>query len=501
MSLTSSSMPARAKRGYFSLARLRRPFRTEAGVETIEATARNPAATTPACPLPDLTRPALWVFGTFILAAVMSGRCLYGDGSHEFVRVLEAGTFVPLLGLRNYASNCYEFFLVVAIKLGITDLGLLRIAFGLGCFLPWPVALWVCHRFAPRHFWLVVLACAGGYMNAAFLAVGEHVIAHAFFWICLFALLYVRPLTPLAGGLLLLSAVILCRSYESLLFLGPPLAGIALWRAAGRPVRWVERLTLLVASVCFLVATATSLRGTLFPEVPGNLSGFKQGLLSELLSPSWTFGWSLGWTLLFPGLMVSPTLRRDLSSKWLQGLLAAGLAVWGLGPILLPGLLMPRTQHSDRFLELLVPLALLPVALLLAWRPDGLQPYRTWLVRFSASFLLAQALWQLSATWQWTGFVGTLRGVLASRTGPLPVAATPIAAGVIDGQALNFDWWWANPSLSIVLSPGGQVRSMLMPPSPQKWEPFNPLDPRRLPKLERYGINYRAYVATLARTE
>ena len=100
MSLTSSSMPARAKRGYFSLARLRRPFRTEAGVETIEATARNPAATTPACPLPDLTRPALWVFGTFILAAVMSGRCLYGDGSYEFVRVLEAGTFVPLLGCR-----------------------------------------------------------------------------------------------------------------------------------------------------------------------------------------------------------------------------------------------------------------------------------------------------------------------------------------------------------------------------------------------------------------
>jgi hypothetical protein len=69
-------------------------------------------------PLPDLMRFACWAFAGFILFAIFSGRCLYGDGAHEFIRVLEAGTFVEFMKVRSFAFDCYELFLVIAIKRG-----------------------------------------------------------------------------------------------------------------------------------------------------------------------------------------------------------------------------------------------------------------------------------------------------------------------------------------------------------------------------------------------
>jgi len=442
-------------------------------------------------------RSACWAFAGFILFAVFSGRCLYGDGAHEFIRVLEAGTFVELMKVRGLAFDCFELFLVIAIRLGVTDLHLLRLAFGIGCFLPWPLALVVCHHFAPTHFWLVALACAAGYLNAAFMPVGEHIVAHALYWIALFALLYVRPLTPWAGALLLVSAAILCRSYESLAFLGPPLAGIALWRIARRPAGKLERAVLLLAAALFIIASTIAMKGVLYPEIPANFGDFKHGILAELLSPGWTSAWSGVWILLLLVVLLSPTVRRGIAYRVSLFLLACGLAIWGLGPILVPSLLMPGSQQRARFLELVVPLVLLPVALALSWQPTRLGIYRSWLMRFSASFLLAQSLWQLSATWQWTGFVGTVRGILGSRTGPVLLAATPLADVNADGYALGFDWSWANPCLSIALSPGGQVRSLILSPTRPGWQPFDPLDAQQLPRLERYGVDYRRYVASL----
>src|SRR6266568_4767297 len=87
-------------------------------------------------PLPDLTRLACWTFAIFIVLAIFTSRCLYADGAHEFIRVLQAGTFVELVWVRGFAFDLFESFLVIAIKLGVTDPYVLRLAFGLGCFLP-----------------------------------------------------------------------------------------------------------------------------------------------------------------------------------------------------------------------------------------------------------------------------------------------------------------------------------------------------------------------------
>jgi hypothetical protein len=99
----------------------------------------------------------------------------------------------------------------------------LQIAFGLGCFWVWPIAMAICHRLAPKHFWLVVLACGTGCLNTEFVAVGQHIFTHALFWPVCFAIIFVRPLTPFAAAVLLGAAIILLKSYETMIFFGPAL--------------------------------------------------------------------------------------------------------------------------------------------------------------------------------------------------------------------------------------------------------------------------------------
>ena len=90
-----------------------------------------------------------------------------------------AGFFATMWS-RHFAFYIYEYPLVLAIKLGVTDLAWLRLAYGLGRFLPWPLVLLACRWLSPKHFWLAAVGCAAGYLNAAFTADATHNLAHAF---------------------------------------------------------------------------------------------------------------------------------------------------------------------------------------------------------------------------------------------------------------------------------------------------------------------------------
>ena len=284
---------------------------------------------------------ACFIFAAWIAAAICSSRCLYADGAHEFVRVLQARDFVALMWSRHFAFYIYEFPLVLAIKLGVTNLAWLRLAFGLGCFLPWPLAMICCRWISPENFWLVALGCAAGYLNAAFMAVGEHILAHALFWPALFVMLFARPLKPMAAVILLASAVGMLFSYESQIFLCAPLALLALWRFSREKTERGGRtwVVFLSAATLFFAGIAIGLCAVLMPEIPRNFIGFKAGTLEILTSiPGWTLDMDnclgrpdagcvfLGKILakhLFQGRILSPVHRRG-------GL--GNMAVAGAGP-------------------------------------------------------------------------------------------------------------------------------------------------------------------------
>lgn len=454
---------------------------------------------------------AIAVFAVWIVAAILSSRCLYADGAHEFVRVLQAQNFVSFMWSRHFAFYIYEFPLVVAIKLGVTNLAWLRFAFGLGCFLPWPVTMICCHWMSPKYFWLVVVGCAAGYLNAAFMAVGEHILAHAFYWPALFAILFARPLTLLAAMILLASATGMLFSYESQLFLCLPLALLALGRS-GREKKEGSRWTwviFLLAAALFLAGVTIGLCAVLMPEIRANFIGFRTGTVAILGHMGWTFTWTLIWTALELAALYSEKFWRIICHKVGIYFLFVVFIIWGTWPLLAPSHLDNGIQYDNRALDLIVPLALLPVALVLRFRPDWIESKQRRIALLTAALLMAQSLWQISATLNWYRDVVWMQDILASKHGIIPVRSTVLAVDGMEGRELRrdaiggrFDWSW--PCLSVALSPNPKINSLVcsevfMDPAIRShfWQPFDPFKPETLPDLEHYGIDFGGYTAAL----
>ncbi len=453
---------------------------------------------------PRLMCLACGVFAVSIILEILSVRSLYGDGSFNLISDLTHGTFAGFTGVRSIADDIFEFPMLMAMRLGVTNMFWLQLLFGLGRLLPWPVALALCHRLAPQHFWLAALACGAGYLNAAFVTVGEHIVAHAFFWPAVFALVFVRPLTSFAAVILLISAAILLESYESLLFLGPLLTGVALWRGLGRDEKNWARAIYFIAAILFVAAAIIAFAAVTRPTNGRELGGFRGDAFYMLTQLDWTIKWTALWICLMIAICVSERLRSLVMRPVSIAMLIIAVVVWGMWPLLKPDELNPARQFNARFLNLFVPAALLPVAIALTFFPKWLEAHRQRLVTFSAALLLAQSLWQVSATWQWQGFVGIMRGVLASRTGYISLTGTPLVPGSMRGQSLQFIggiFDWDNPCMCIALSPEGRVR-MMFHSAPDgyaaRWQPFDPLDPKTFPDLQRYGVDYSDYIAAIS---
>ncbi len=433
---------------------------------------------------------ALALFAASLAYAVLTERAFYGDGAHFFIEMLERGGRPGALPERMHAHLLLSLPADLALWLGVTDRAILNLLFQVGSLLPWPLALWLCDRLTPRWLWLVVLAAAIGYLNAAFLAWGEHIVAHAFFWPAAFALLFARPLTPFAGAVLLLAAAILLRSYESLLFLGPCLAGIALWRLALSGESRLGRLVLLIALGLFLAATGIAGRSVLAPRDPGNLGDFQSGMLEILRAPSVTLEGCLVAVALLA--LLALWRWRDLRprSAWLGFLVLPAALAAAAQPLLAPATLRPILQHQERVLDLAVPLALLALLLLLRRTPHWLESRRPLLMTGCALLLIGQSLWHLGATRQWSRYLGAIETALATHRGLLTLEQAALPTPL-----QRFVWHWTLPELSIALDRDGRIAALLSDPT--RWRPFDPADPAALPELARYGVNYGPYLDAL----
>jgi len=449
---------------------------------------------------------ACFVFGISTLLEILFYRCLYADGSHEFIGVLEAQNFVSLMWSRHFAFYIYEFPLVLAIKSGVTNMGLLRLAFGLGCYLPWPAVLACCYWMSPKHFWLATVGCAAGFLNAAFMAVGEHILAHAFFWSSLFAILFARPLKPSAAVILLISATGFLFSYESQLFLCLPLAALSLWRIAEermvkpRENKFFQWSVLLAAAGLFLAASGIGLYAVLKPEIPVNFGGFRANAESLLWHKGWTLTWTIIWACLMLGAWLSENFWKIITSRPAIIIQIIALAIWGMWPLLRPDQLDTAREYDNRILDLLVPLLLLPVALILRYRPAWIASKEKYLAQMAAILLAVQSLWQICASWQWHKDVGRLQTLLSANAGPIPLRSTVLARSSMESWRADFDWSW--PCLSIALNPSKNIKSMVcsefyINPRYHFWQPFDPLDAKTLPDLQHYGIDFAEYKSAI----
>ena len=447
----------------------------------------------------NFTAFAISIFLLSIFFAVVTARALYDDGSYYFMRTLQAHGFADIVFSRNYADYLYQLPLVIALHCGITDLATLQLFFGLGCFIAWPLILWLCWRLAPQHFWIVVLACGAGYLNAAFSAVAEHIVAHAFFWPACFVIFFVRPLTRFAAATLLGSAFILVCSYESMMFLGPLLAWLAIRRSFIEEKESWSRIVFLLAGILFLASYFVAVDGTFHPGHGGNANSFKIGVLSVARSPGWTIPWTLALTFFMFAGCFSAKIRAVTATRVGIILLGGIILVWGFWPLLAPAQLDVYKQYEARFLDLLVPLALFVVAGAQKYFAEWFNARKKFLVNFSAALLLAQSLWQLSATEQWRGFLNVLRDLMAARPGTVKLMDTPYGRQPAVGrQATQFVWVMDLRNLCLEIGPPKVQALVLGDPfidsetvNRDMLEQYNP---KALPDLQRYGVNYETYV-------
>lgn len=455
------------------------------------------------------------LFGCFILAAIFCGRCLFADGAHQFIRTLEARDFVSFMHSRHFAFYVYEWPLVLAIRAGVVDWDWLRWCFGLGCFLPWPLALYCCWRMARQHFWLVAMACGAGYLNAAAMPVGEHIYAHALFWPALFALLFVRPLNVFSGIVLFLCATGLMFSCESQIVLCALLAVLAVWRSVeerqsgGVFWRWV---IFAGAAAVFAAGSLTGIFSVLMPELPKNFAGFRSTTLGLFGHFGWTGSWTIAWLILLLAALASAKILSALKQRPARLILFAAVMLWGTWPILVPTRHDLAVQFDNRSLNLLVPVLLAGVALLLRRRPAWFVERRELLVLAAALLLGAQSLWQLSATALWQRDVFFMRETLSEKKGVVRLHGTVLAANGMIGRDLRpdamggrFDWAW--PCLSLALAPQKEIRAIICSEvflnellRRSCWQPFDPLLPATFPRLEHYGLDYDTYFAEMLKT-
>ncbi len=422
---------------------------------------------------------------------------LYGDGVHYLYALMARPRPMGWDFSRRFAHLVTQIPVVTGIHAGITDVSALSRLLGIGLYLPHTAGLMACLWIARERISFMIwplLSAAAVTSNADFFIVSESHQLVAFFWPLV--LLFTLRQKWTRGDYLLayLFAVPTLLSYESMITLGPVLAGLAAWRAwrAGREADVVEQHRFVAFAVYFVAGIAIAFWWSINPRNPANFEGFVSGLsfyrdadgnwhLPAVLSVAGIL--LVAAMLFFPGLEVR--LRRVLLAAF-----AIACAVVALWPFIRPDSVVLMLHLRARTLNALLPPVLALLLMLMIRRP----PDSTRLLRaFAVVGMLAasQIVWHSIAARHWAQYLELFRSEVASSEGLLPYHDTQLSLRMVNGGPVaGVNLTWVMPQMSILLSPAGRVKSIIYNPDQRGWTPFDPARPEQLADLSRYGITY-----------
>ena len=445
------------------------------------------------------------LLGSFFLLAsglaVVTSRGLVADGAFYFVAILQRPWPTTFERGRLAAHALTQWPLVLALRVGLTDLPALRLIHSFGLYYLGPLHLLLCWWFLPRGeeralFWPFTSLFAGS-MNAWFVSVTEAHVLTWLFWPLVMFLLHGQLRQKRQVAVFLLLAIASALTYETMAVQGLLLAALALART--RDQGRTERLVWGSLAGWFLVGAGIAAYFAANPRSPENRGGFVAGIFrfagsstGDLNYPLWL---SLGVLALIVLVLLTGPFRQRVFQTVL-GVLAVASMLVAMAPIFVPGSLRPVQQFQARAWIGILPVGLVLLMLFLRRRSPQPSAFRM-ACAFLAVLGLAQITWQTVATAQWYGYTRVFREELAHHTGLVAYETSGLARDRVGIQALdNLTWNYTNALLSIVLAPGGQVSSIIAVPKGM-WQPFDPTDPRALPDLARYGVDYSRYVEAL----
>jgi hypothetical protein len=436
----------------------------------------------------------------------LARRGLYYDGAYFLLGRLSKEA-IDLFELARQAVHAMgQAPVVAAIRLDLVDLGaairvhsltlqvLPLLLTGVSCFF---------YPRGRRHlFVFALLHYLGGTLAAAVYPNTEPSLAAAYFWLLLPLVLFqAQRLWGFAA--LVLLALPYAVTYEAMFLLSPFLAAAAGWRrhrAAGR-----MRFAWALLTVWFLACTALQLYWAIVPQFPHN----RDGLVAALFALRWLDEYSAVNVPALLGLVAIAALAalRGLELARAPARRPVGFAVV-LAIAVLAVVLVVRPLLDARFFDPLTQMfartqpifVSAPLGAALLWSVLRLRvdlavpsPGGAAIVGIVAAASLA---WHLVAIRHWSDFLRDYVHVLERHRGLIPWSAAVAAAPEGGWRLKKFAPGWRAPTLSIVLSPGGRVTTLIAGPPEQEWTPFDPAKPEQIPRSRFYDLS--PYLRALA---
>lgn len=340
---------------------------------------------------------ALWALGAWNAWECLG---LYSDGALFLMQSVERKSFWVFDSARDYVYGLTQVPLVVALRLGMTDLHWLARVYSVG-LIALPTGLYHLALARARSDTVLlattIAAISMVFMTTSFFAEGEYNTAYALGILVAVWLATTAKLRVADGVVLVVAATLALRVYEAFLYLGPLLAGMTMWTGhrgwgqSGGRSSWLSMPVVIIAPVVIFFAwrdtyailfclaplvMAAILWERRHPTVQTSLAAGLYLLAAVLLLA----GSAIAADSLVDRLFFLADTVWDARLSWhnvqLALMLSAALTVviWGL---LRPGDLRRRGPYVLACCLLLL-IALSPV---LAWqfpqfRPDALEHYR-----------------------------------------------------------------------------------------------------------------------------
>ncbi len=439
------------------------------------------------------------------VAASLGLRGLYSDAGPYLLGLMGKEGFCIVEPSRRTVQFLQQMPVVIGMASGVHDMSTLGVIYSLTMQLLPLVFVYACYLVLPKGrkewFFFPLLHYLAGSTGAAFPAIVEGPVATAYFWLMLYLILF-RTEKRSSLVLAALIALPILYTHEVMIFLAPILAVAAVWRAFKVESRF-QRAGLLLLALWFAIVVAVQIGFVVNPRDPSNRGYFIQDFLH------------LRWLVTADGYINTPIVLGLLSimamllvwliprvgreGSWVKGCSVLVITTFALvclmavaGTLYFDRLFCPELQFKARnhpaFVS--VPLAIVALASL---RWSGLQA--VWDTVSNRVILLSLAAgtlgWHVVATVYWTDYVKIHRDVMATHQGLIryedAVMSLEQDQRVLFGKLTG---GWTTPGISIVLSPGGKVSSLIASPATYGgWQPFDPANPDSLPKSDWFDTS------------
>lgn len=419
---------------------------------------------------------------------VYAAKGLYADGSYFLVDILSSKGFLTHLKARFFALLVTQAPVVLAMEAGVYDLNALIRIHSLG-LIAIPLGFWISALLIQTKtcfFWLFVAAFSVSYLSSGFFAIGEFNIAYAMVAFCA-SILLKESIGKIGGAALVLTAIILARSYEAMIFLGPLLSIICIFRLL-RDTHESKyfKSALIVSAFLFAADSTLSLWSVMFPHNQYALAAatdLRPALKSEhfiylasmglLFLTSWFFNirhlnkFVIGTALLVSITYVSNADYWDLPSLHYQFRIVSG----GMLAIVIAF----SAFHYFSF---------------------ELNSKATGSLNLTSTSIVVLLFVSLvypfcCYTFGYIGWMKTFEQEVVSRTGMVPFENTkiPCARRVSELNAL-YCWQWTNPSLSQLLRINN-AGAIILSSRDIDWPDPSHIDPNALEQFKRNSRLYR----------